>query len=298
MTTERSVSVWFKVEESALADPRISVLGARLGMSRSEAFEACCRVWCWLYRRGGQVLTAQELEGAAQRSGFANAMLDVGLADECPEGIRIKGAWRAEGHAAFVEQQRAKSKLGVAARKAKSGTHEHTDGPNGSPNGSPPGEPNIILLSDLDLKNRDPGSNPRSNNLDLTHARSTENANQLPLIPLVGRKQKPIAAKDAAALAAAEEWIGWFGRCFSRRFTVTVELVKQVGALLQRGYSEKPDMRGVALYLASQWEGDERMAAYLRPSTILVASKFAERLDLAKEWDRMLGCKIWKVANE
>lgn len=57
-----------------------------------------------------------------------------------------------------------------------------------------------------------------------------------------------------------------------------------VKALIARGYSEKPDIRGVALYLRSEWQDDPKMAKFLKPDSILVASKFGVRLDLAKEW--------------
>jgi hypothetical protein len=87
--------------------------------------------------------------------------------------------------------------------------------------------------------------------------------------------------------------VEWFNRRFTRAFTASPELVKQVSALLARGYSEKPDMRGVALYLRSRWEDDEKMRGHLVPSTILRITKFAERLDAAREWDRESGATIW-----
>lgn len=92
----------------------------------------------------------------------------------------------------------------------------------------------------------------------------------------------------------AEAWLEWFNRRFTRSFQLTPELLKQVGAILGRGWSQKPDMRGVALYLRSRWQDDEAMAPHLVPSTILRISKFAERLDLAREWDRQCGSPIWK----
>ena len=102
------------------------------------------------------------------------------------------------------------------------------------------------------------------------------------------------AEARAIAEAAAASWLEWFNRVFARSFRMTQALTKQVGALLAQGHSEKPDMRGVALYLAMRWEDKPDMAAFLVPPSILRVTKFEARLELAREWDRTVnGQKIW-----
>lgn len=81
----------------------------------------------------------------------------------------------------------------------------------------------------------------------------------------------------------AFSWLQWFNREFARSFTLNPHILKLVRALISQGYEQK-DLRLVALYLKSRWEGDAKMQDFLVPSTILTAQKFGERRDLALEW--------------
>lgn len=101
-----------------------------------------------------------------------------------------------------------------------------------------------------------------------------------PLLRLVD--SEPTRAPDIARQQATS-WLEWFNRKFQRQFRVTDEVVRMVKALNARGYRERPDMRGVALFLRDEWQDDPKMAKFLKPDSILVASKFGIRLDEAKE---------------
>jgi len=252
--------VWFQVEESAPHDPRIRLLARRLGITRGDAFLACCLVWCWLYKRGGgDEMATEEVDTVGENPGLAGAMVEVGLADPIESGVRIRGGKRAKRYAAFCALQKKRALEREAAKREQAN------------NGAPVVLPNEHQGGSLSLLVSGSGSQ--------SPERSAALARQ--------------ASKRAADAAAAGEWVEWFNRRFARAFTVTPELVKAVGALLARGYSEKPDMRGVALYLRSRWEGSDEMRHNLVPSTILRITKFPERLDLAKEWDRQSGAGIW-----
>lgn len=253
--------MWFRVEADALDDERIVLLAQELGVSHGDAFHACSRVWCWLYKRGAGVMRPEEIDAVARHSGFANAMLNACLAEATEHGLRVKGGKRAEAYASFRERQKAKSELAVIARTSGKNVAEHTFAhPPGNP--SPLGDPDIYLRS---------GSGSSG---DPDSGKSTR----------LAKARERMAEKRERERAAVESFLEWFNRTFGKAFRGSQEVTKLIGALLDRGYSEKPDMRGVALYLESRWKDDERMRDFLVPSTILRATKFQERLDLAKQW--------------
>lgn len=263
---------WFRVEDGALDDPRVALLALRLGVSPGDAFMALCRVWRWLYQQAGRQMRPEEVDVVGQKSGLANAMIAVELAEATPEGIRIKGDWRARKLREYRESMR---------DRAMRRHHAAKDGLNG--NGGNKEDAHASAYADAHALQdntlySDSGSGSGSGTPDSgARARNAE--------------------KRAIVVAAAGAWLEWFNRRFERCFTCSQSLQKSVGAILARGHSETPDMRGVALYLRSQWEGDERMERFLVPVTILRPSKFDERLDLAKEWDRTGAGGIWQVPS-
>lgn len=256
---------YFKVGKIALHDWRIRLMATEESMSFGDAFHLCCLVWCHLYERGGGTMPATEVDAVAEYLGMAKAMLSVGLADDTPEGLRIHGEERAAKFVAYRQRQRDKS---IAAHRARYGKEENKELPAGSAGAEASPARITLTLSGS-------GSSPESGS-----GESSQHA--------IARARQ--AEKRELAKAATEAWVEWFNRTFARSFRVTQELSKQVGAILAQGYSEKPDMRGVALYLRSRWEDDPVMGVNLVPSTILRSTKFAERLDLAKEW----GPQFWE----
>jgi len=257
---------WFKVRKAALTDWRIALLAEELGGSFGDAFHLCSTVWCRLYERGGGFMPATEVDGVARRKGLAEAMVKVGLADATPDGLRIHGDELAMQWAQFRISQKQKS---IAGNEARWGNADDNKVPVGIPPGVPGASPGILISSSLSGS----GSSPES-------GRAAAQARQ--------------AEKREQARVATEAWLEWFNRSFARSFRVTQALTKQVGAILAQGHTEKPDMRGVALYLGMRWEDKPEMAAFLVPPSILRPSKFEERLELAREWDRTInGRKIW-----
>lgn len=261
--------MWFQVDKEALEDWRIARLAELLGVSFGDAFYLCSRVWCRLYERGGGLMPATEVDTVARRKGLADFMVESELADATPDGLRIKGDERACKFSQFRIEQKRKSALAVEARI---GNGIYKEPPGGVPAGLPADDPSISISSG-DLF---PDLSPESGSGKINHQ----------------------AKARARAKEAADIWLEWFNRRFGRAFKSSQELQKLVGALLTRGYSEKPDMRGVALYLRSQWEDDDKMRPFLVPSTILRPTKFAERLDLAREWAREAAPSLWGGSHE
>lgn len=107
-----------------------------------------------------------------------------------------------------------------------------------------------------------------------------------PTLPGIGDakpERPPVPAVLEHARTDAASWLEWFNRTFGRQFELRPDLVKQVRALHARGFAER-DMRLVAVHKRSQWEDNPKMREFLRPDSLLVASKFGQRLDEAREW--------------
>lgn len=255
--------MWFQVEYSALHDERVKLLAKRLGVSFNDAFVALCHVWAWLYKQGGGPMVAEEVDVVGGYSGLGEGMESVGLAEATPEGLRIRGDKRAKAYGAFRLRQHDRAQ----ARQDRLHDLEKTN----------------VVEETIGVPTALPSAVPKSASNDLSDLSGD-------LFPESGSGKTTVRTKAQLARDAAASWMEWFNRHFTRRLTVTQALVKQVGALLAQGYTDKPDMRGVALYLENLWEGDAKMAQYLVPASILRVTKFEERLDLAKEW----APEVWK----
>jgi len=264
----------FWIEESALDDPSVAVLGVRLGITEDAAFKACCRAWAWHCQ-----CSEAELDAVARHSGFTAAMVDCGLARSTPDGIRFTGP-QGERKSAALRMRARRAALPRSRRANKTRTKTRT-----KPERVPEQKANSSQAS---LFAAETGAVPKQVFLRYGPSEALKTASEA--------SRKLQADQRAAALQATETWLAFFNRKFTRTFQVTKELQKTIGGLLARGYTERPDMRGVALYLKAEWGEDEKMAKHLVPSTILRPSKFAERLQLAKEWARQEGITEWEGA--
>jgi uncharacterized phage protein (TIGR02220 family) len=91
---------------------------------------------------------------------------------------------------------------------------------------------------------------------------------------------RDVKPSDFSAEVAAS-WVEWFNTTYGKKFRCTPDLVQLVRRLSAKFYSEE-DMRLVANYCVAQWKDDPKMVEFIRPSSILVAEKFGERLDQAR----------------
>lgn len=80
------------IDDSAGRDPRVKRLGRALGWSRRETLGALFDVWSLCYDRLTPFLPAEDVNAQADHDGAVAAMVEVGLATEHPEGVRIAGA--------------------------------------------------------------------------------------------------------------------------------------------------------------------------------------------------------------
>lgn len=95
-------------------DPRYKRLARRLSVSHADAYGRAIWVWFELYERAGAFMSAEDIDIAAEFDGFAAAMVACELAEETPDGIRVRGNERA----AWVEKRRDTAIEGGRARAA------------------------------------------------------------------------------------------------------------------------------------------------------------------------------------
>jgi hypothetical protein len=91
-TQQEVIPVRVNVDESALTDPRFRRLARYLAIVLFEAIGRCVPVWMTAYNRRSAILTAEDVDIAADRDGFAAAMVRAELADQLEgEQVRLRG---------------------------------------------------------------------------------------------------------------------------------------------------------------------------------------------------------------
>lgn len=84
------ISIDNKIE----TDPRITFAAARLEISRFEFVGRVIPVWMAAYRDRNAVMPRRAVDALAQRPGFADAMVEEGLADAVGDDraeVRLRG---------------------------------------------------------------------------------------------------------------------------------------------------------------------------------------------------------------
>lgn len=104
-----------------------------------------------------------------------------------------------------------------------------------------------------------------------------------PLLRICEPRAAPKRAARDSARPEAAAWLEWFNRRFGRHFELRDEVVAAVRALRAKHFTQE-DMRLVALFKRSQWEGKADMAHLLVPATLLRVKTFGGYLDAAREW--------------
>jgi hypothetical protein len=107
------------IEAGAWTDPRFAMLARYLGLADAEhALIRCARVWAWQTERftpdvPTYVVTAELLE-TLMGPGSPAALVRAGLAEEMPEGFRIRGS---EGRIEWLANRRRSAVMGGRARQ-------------------------------------------------------------------------------------------------------------------------------------------------------------------------------------
>ncbi len=102
------------VDSSALRDPRVKMLAHGLAITQPEALGRLLHVWMLCYERRSSVVRAIEVDLTADREGFAEAMIEAGLAEPDDQGVYVRGVTE---RIEFLELQSAKGKRSGEKRR-------------------------------------------------------------------------------------------------------------------------------------------------------------------------------------
>lgn len=95
---------WLKVEKATPFKPEILSVAAKLGMEPDAVFGKCFRLWCWAddHTTNGDAPVTQlsSIDALIQRTGFAQALLEVGWLELHESGVRFPNFERHMGQSA------------------------------------------------------------------------------------------------------------------------------------------------------------------------------------------------------
>jgi uncharacterized phage protein (TIGR02220 family) len=246
------------MDSSIATDPRFRILERELGWNRREVAGACFYVWLACYERRSERLSEREANACADDERFCQAMIDVGLAHKTDDDmIEFHGA---QERIKFLREQAERGRKGgktggksrgsrrQANAKANAkrtpngvGSERLTNSPALAPDLSPAPDPDQRESASADKPASRPGTEP--------------------------------AARDFA-----EQAIEHLNAKTGRAFRVGDAVLADCRKLVRAGHTAE-QARSVIDAKVSEWSADERMAAHLKPATLLRPSNFRKYLD-------------------
>jgi len=271
------------IDDSVGRDPRITRLAARLGLDRDLVVgRLVTKVWPICYDQMTAIVAVADIDAVAG-SGFAAAMLEVGLGRKHQHGVWVAGA---SARIEYLRRQKvAGSKGGVASglarlsRAAKPPTITTTSNDRSSTARTMP-----QALANLP----DPVPDPAP----VVVPDSEINPPETPLpggIPKPGSKSKPITDAETASVRRVLDKLGDVSGVAYRGSRRHTQLVVD---RMRAGVSEF-ELRFVVGYCARElgWaaepdDGERDMRPYLRPETLFGPQTIERYLDAARTWAR------------
>jgi uncharacterized protein len=258
-----------RIEAKAFDDARIVALGRRLGIDRFSALGRMAFIWRHCTEEETHTITLELADAVADLTGFSDACVSVGLATFVGPGLlKIKGT---EGRIEWISHRREAARIGglksaeVRASKRQASAQANVD--------------QVLEQTPSKLQPSYSYSGYGSSNLPDSCQADVRPPPPLTLVPV----PSSVIAKPAVFRQEADAWVDWFNRKYARAYTSNKALVDQVKSLLAKGYTQR-DLRKVTAYLHFKWHEDPKMRDFVKPSVILRITKFAERLDEAREW--------------
>lgn len=240
------IAVRVNVDESALTDPRFRRLARYLAITFFEVIGRVVPVWMTAYNRRSATLTTEDVDIAADRDGFAAAMVRADLAEQVDElRVRVRGVTE---RIQFLMSQVSKAK-----RRWDSRSNANRDA-----------DVHAEAHADADAPAL-PGDS-RSN--------AVGDAYSLALATGSGSKDP---ARELAAVAIAE-----INKIAGSRYQAdSAETVKNATTLARRGVATD-DVRRVIAAKWAEWSKSDQMRAQFKPSVLLRPNNFIRyREDLA-----------------
>jgi uncharacterized phage protein (TIGR02220 family) len=263
------------IDDMFLRDSRVMRFAHMLGMSKFEACGRLLHVFALAYDRAdagsNDVVTAEDIDFAAEKVGVADAMIMVGLAQKVgsrsAKSIRIKGAKdRTEYLATRRESGRAGGvKSGETRRNRAEAKTKHTFAKNEAP--ANPSAP--------DLPSADPDPNPTHTKSARARGLDSDPFPESPDLEAFGQTADEIAMAILAKLGSHN----------GVEYSGTAQHKQLIADRLRDGITVD-ELRMVIGYCAIElgWRDRPEMLKSLRPETLFGDESISKYLDPARTW--------------
>lgn len=240
------------IDDKFLRDPRVIRLAQRMGWSRRETIGALLDVYAVAYDRERDTLPPIDVDTAAERPGFSDAMFEVDLAEQDRRGVRIKGA---KERIRYLDHKSEAGRLGglKSAETRRNRSKQNRSNPQAPGNPLPlPLVPDLLLLPDP-----------------------------------VPEEEKKAPAKRSSAdptpaeLAIVRITLDRLSHYSGVRYSGARGHVRLIVGRLRDGYTPG-ELRAVIAMQAEDWRGDPKMNTYLRPETLFGSQTIERYIDAAR----------------
>ena len=266
-----------RVDALAFADPRIDYLAQLAGYDRYAALGRL--IYLWSYCTDHETYVAPTAIVELLIGAPADCLVRVGLAEQTPDGLRIRGT---SGRTDWPARRRATALAGGMANKAR-----------------------IELNASVQLAERELDASVQLAEGERDASRTLADASaspipipipsisQTPVVPTGDVSNFPISAKRGrpkkpkpsdpteAELASVRIVLAKLSARSGVKYTGSKAHTTLIVARLRDGYSEM-DLRRIVAYCADQWADDPKIAAYLRPETLFGPTTIERYADAAR----------------
>lgn len=276
------------IDDMFLRDPRVVRLARALGCHKFEAHGRLLAVYAVVYDQvdsgGDVVVSAANIDIAAEFEGFAERMVEFDLATNERRGVRIRGAKERTNYLSTRESSgRAGGiKSGESRRNnAKVETKVTFVKTEGRLNPSVPDSasaPDSLTYSEKNSAAPSAGGSQ----LEILKEKVIAATGDLGRRRARARKPHEATASEAASVRAVLDKLGQHNGV---NYSGTAEHSRLIVAHLRDGATEM-DLRAVVGYCALElaWKTDPDMAKYLRPETLFGPRTISKYLDPARAW--------------
>ncbi len=256
------------IDDKFLRDPRVADLADDLGISRFDAMGRLLAVFALCYDFERDTLRTSDIDRAAERPGFADAIFAADLAVIARGGMRIRGA---NQRIEYLAGKREAGRVGGAnsALSRQLASKHPVQAPRQARGNLPDPVPDVV-----------PDPAP-----DRVPDQEKE---------VVVAARPPRAAKAGptpAELATVQRVLGKLGERNGVAYGGAAAHVKLIVGRLRDGLTEF-ELRAVIAYCCDEWLGDDEMRKYLRPETLFGPTTIAKYLDPARARYRDMLAKL------
>lgn len=248
------------IDDKFLRDTRVTELGLDLGLSRWEAMGRLLAVFAVCYDLERDVLTCKQVDLAAERPGFGDAMFAADLAVNVRGGMRIRGAGE---RIKYLSHKAEAGHIGGLKSGESRRNQAKQNRSNHEARGNPPDPVPDVVPDPV------PDEVPDQGKEVVVASRPSP------------RQAKAKAGTTPAELAIVGRVLGKLGERNGVAYGGAAAHVRLIVGRLRDGVTEL-ELRAVVAYCADEWLADDEMRRYLRPETLFGPTTIAKYLDPAR----------------